>query len=298
MFYLINKPRWMSSFDVIRKLRKILLIKKLWHTWTLDTLATGCLLIATGKSTKLIPLLEKSYKTYIFELDISRSSPSLDEETPISPWDMTTFIEKTPVELTNFLLSQTHEIPPRYSAIHIDGKRAYELARQGKEISLPCREVHIADVKILTFTPPYFRIEITISAGGYIRSLAPLIAHFFWVADSGLITSIDRSIIHIQNWCKLEKLFAQELDHFDTNKYIDYNILFPDIPNIPIDDIQIIERLKNWMPIAQTMLENTTNTSKNVIGDFVFLESTENLSLCQFDGSEYIVIKNHLKEIS
>ncbi len=80
MFYLINKPSGFTSFDVIRKLRKITGIKKMGHTGTLDPLATGCLLIATDNSTKLISRLEMDTKTYLFTVDMGLTSPSLDLE--------------------------------------------------------------------------------------------------------------------------------------------------------------------------------------------------------------------------
>lgn len=129
MFYLIYKPIGFTSFDVIRKLRRITGIKKMGHTGTLDPHASGCLLIATGDSTKLISRLENSIKRYQFTVDISTTTPSLDLETEATPVNGI-FIDHSNEELIEFLESQKTELPPKYSAIHIDGKRAYELVRK------------------------------------------------------------------------------------------------------------------------------------------------------------------------
>ena len=114
MFYLIDKPVWFSSFDVIRKLRKTLNMKRIGHAGTLDPLASWCLLIATGNSTKLLPLLDGSEKTYIFSVRIDGSTPSLDLGTEVIEHTITSYTERTLVELRDFLLSQTEQIPPRY----------------------------------------------------------------------------------------------------------------------------------------------------------------------------------------
>jgi tRNA pseudouridine55 synthase len=98
------------------------------HTGTLDPLATGCLLIATENSTKLIPLLESAEKEYIATIDFSGKSDSYDRGTTIESVDATSFRWKTDRELCTFLLSLSSQIPPRYSAIHVDGVRAYEKA--------------------------------------------------------------------------------------------------------------------------------------------------------------------------
>jgi tRNA pseudouridine55 synthase len=81
--------------------------------------------------------------------------------------------------LVEYIQSQTEQIPPSYSALHIDGKRAYEIARQGEQITLPSRQISVKNIIIHTFAPPVFEIELTISSGGYIRSFAPVIGRFF-----------------------------------------------------------------------------------------------------------------------
>lgn len=175
MFFLIDKPLGMTSFDVIRKLRKHLQIKKMGHTGTLDPLASGLLLIATGNSTKLIPLLESARKEYIATIELSGSSASLDRGTDIFTVSLESMKNPTDTEIEEFLLGLTSQIPPQYSALHIDGRRAYELAREGIEFEIEERAIQVERVKVLSRSETSLTIEILVSSGCYIRSLAPVI---------------------------------------------------------------------------------------------------------------------------
>ena len=129
MFYIIDKPLGISSFDVIRKLRKSLNIRKIGHAGTLDPLATGLLIIATQKSTKLLSLLDTARKEYIFTVRFDGKTDSLDMDTPLSPVDNSGFLSRTKKEIEHYILSQKLQIPPLYSALHIEGRRAYDRAR-------------------------------------------------------------------------------------------------------------------------------------------------------------------------
>lgn len=195
MFYLINKPIWFTSFDVIRKIRKITGIKKMWHTGTLDPLASGCLLIATENSTKLISRLENKTKTYIFTVDISKTSPSLDLEENVTDVDISNMRDYCDNDIIQFLENQTQQLPPKYSAIHIDGKRAYKLVRKGVEFDIEQRKIDVSQVEIIEKNLPKITIRLTLSSWGYVRSFAPLLADFFWVTNGGCITYLHREKI-------------------------------------------------------------------------------------------------------
>lgn len=243
MFYFIDKPIWISSFDVIRKLRKILWTKKMWHAGTLDPLASGCLLVATDNSTKLLPLLEWSDKAYIFTVDISGTTPSLDLGTDVTSFELSTYREKTPEELRDFLLSQTEQVPPRYSALHIDGKRAYELAREEVDFEIRPRPIQVKEVEIIRFSPPIFTISLRISSGGYIRSFAPIIGNFFG-SDGGYITELRRTAIHTQQR-SLSISQAKPLDTITQFDNLPRSVIFPELESIEIDkDIQLC--LQQW----------------------------------------------------
>lgn len=227
MLYLIDKPIGISSFDVIRALRKRTGIKKMGHAGTLDPLATGMILIATGEATKLIPYLEWGDKTYDFCVDISGSSPSLDAGTPIiwHSWDPDIYID--PTTLRNRLLEQTSQIPPTYSALHIDGQRAYTLARQGTLFEIPARSITVSDVLVTSIKLPKISLQMRISSGGYIRSFAPLIANWYnlpW----GYIASLRRTAIHFPYGDTLDVSHAQTLEDFDPSKFLPPTLLFRD----------------------------------------------------------------------
>ncbi len=232
MFYLINKPTTWTSFDIIRKFRSITGIKKVGHTGTLDPLASGALLLATDNSTKLISRIEKETKTYLFTVDMSLSSPSLDLEWDIISVDISSMKNHTNEEIQRFLLSQTSEIPPKYSAIHISGKRAYDLIRKGVEFDIAERPLSISSVIVVEQSLPRITIRITISAGWYIRSLAPVIARFFGVTDGGCITSLHREKI----W-SLDLRDSMTIDAIDLTHHIAYSELFSSIDSYILDII-------------------------------------------------------------
>lgn len=230
MFFLINKPIGFTSFDVIRKLRGMTGIKKMWHTGTLDPLATGALLIATDNSTKLISRLETADKRYLFTVDIGISSPSLDMEWGIESVSIESMRNHTIEEVREFLENQTTQIPPKYSAIHIDGKRAYELVRKWKEFDIPQRPISVSGVEIVDISLPKITIRLTISAGGYIRSFAPILGDFFGVPGGGCITSLHRERIG-----NIDLSRSMGFNTLDMTKTIPYSDLFIHIPVYHLD---------------------------------------------------------------
>ncbi len=234
MFYLIDKPLSLSSFDIIRKLRKILDTRKIGHTGTLDPLATGCLLIATGNSTKLIPLLEKLEKTYRFTVRIDGTTESLDLGKEIAYHEMSSILEKTSRELEGFLLGQYEQTPPKYSALKIAGVPAYKRTRRGEDIILAARPISIKEVEILRFSPPEFEIRLRISSGGYIRSLAGVIGGFFGL-PGGYITALRREIIHAPGY-DLTLAQAQRIDGTDPLSPIPYDIIFQEYHFQEVDE--------------------------------------------------------------
>lgn len=195
MWYLIDKPEKMSSFDVIRTLRKKFGIKKFGHIGTLDPLATGLLLLASENSTKLLSLINSDKKTYRFCVHLDGKSTSLDAGEVIQKVDISQKIPRSNEEIRDFLLQLKKQTPPKFSALHINGRRAYELARDGVDFSLPERDIEITDVEIFLQTKNTIELSLTISSGGYIRSLAPVIGDFFGI-EGGYISSLRREKLH------------------------------------------------------------------------------------------------------
>ncbi len=174
-----DKPLTWSSFDVVNKVRwtlcKHLGVKKLkvGHTGTLDPLATGLVTICTGKMTKQIEDLQALEKEYIAELKLGETTPSFDLETEpdaIYPFEHITR-EKLEEILPQFVGS-IMQTPPAYSAIKVDGKRAYKYARKGQEVNIKAKELVIESIDILDFDLPKCTLKIVCSKGTYIRALA------------------------------------------------------------------------------------------------------------------------------
>lgn len=170
---LINKPVGWTSFDVVNKLRYKLKIKKIGHAGTLDPLATGLLILCTGKMTKRIDEFQAQEKEYTGKFIIGQSTPSHDLETEVSEMkDISAISEAEIIEASKKFLGTIQQIPPLHSAIKVDGKRAYKMARKGKELELKPREVKIAAFDIVEIKKPAVSFRIVCSKGTYIRSIA------------------------------------------------------------------------------------------------------------------------------
>lgn len=169
---LIDKPLQWTSFDVVNKLRGRLKIKKIGHAGTLDPLATGLLILCTGKMTKRIDEYQAQEKEYTGNLVLGQTTPSHDLETVVSEAkDISSLSEEVIVEATRKFIGIIQQIPPFHSAIKVDGKRAYALARQGKEPELKPREVTVFEFEITAIDLPMVSFRIVCSKGTYIRSL-------------------------------------------------------------------------------------------------------------------------------
>ena len=168
---IVNKPKGITSFDVIRRLKKILKTKKIGHTGTLDPLATGVMLMCVGKATKLASDLEAKAKIYIANFDIGYATDTYDIEGKkiveniinVSKEDLEQSIKK--------FIGNIKQVPPMYSAIKIDGNKLYHLARKGIEVERPERDITIEYINLLDFKDNKAKIETKVSKGCYIRSL-------------------------------------------------------------------------------------------------------------------------------
>lgn len=171
--YLINKPLGWTSFDVVKKVRNALRIKKVGHAGTLDPLATGLLIVCAGKKTKSIDTYQAQEKEYTGTFVLGKTTESFDLEKEVievaDPHHLTLEeINKAVSSLTGDIL----QIPPMHSAIKVDGKRVYESARKGIEVKMEPRAVQVRIFEITRFELPEIDFKIVCSKGTYIRSLA------------------------------------------------------------------------------------------------------------------------------
>lgn len=169
----INKPAGITSHTVVNKLRKHYGIKKIGHAGTLDPFATGVLILLVGReSTKRSQELMKQDKIYRTKLKLGYISDTYDKDGVIQEYN----IQKVPTRLEidqiiSSFIGEISQIPPMYSAIKINGKKMYELARKGQTVDIPPRLVNIYDITVLDYTYPYLTLDISCSSGTYIRSL-------------------------------------------------------------------------------------------------------------------------------
>lgn len=175
----IDKPLGWTSFDVVKRLRgaiqKRLYVNKfkVGHAGTLDPLATGVLIVCTGRATRKIDTLQNGEKEYVATIKLGSTTPSFDLETTVDaeyPWQHITRerIERT---LPSFK-GKIMQVPPIFSAVKIDGKRAYNLARKGKDVELKAKPLEIKEIELLSCELPDVTIRIVCSKGTYIRAFA------------------------------------------------------------------------------------------------------------------------------
>ena len=167
----VNKPKGITSFDVIRKLKKILKTKKIGHTGTLDPLATGVMLVCVGKATKLASDLEAKDKIYIADFDIGYATDTYDIEGKKIAENIIEVSKENLEQSIKKFIGNIKQVPPMYSAIKIDGNKLYHLARKGIEVERPKRDVTIEYINLLDFKNNKAKIETEVSKGCYIRSL-------------------------------------------------------------------------------------------------------------------------------
>jgi tRNA pseudouridine55 synthase len=170
---LINKPIEWTSFDAVRKIRNTIRIKKVGHAGTLDPLATGLLIICTGKFTKKINEYMAKEKEYTGTFTLGAITPTYDLESQPIDFKPTEGITPEMIrDATNRFTGPILQVPPAHSAIKLEGKRVYELARQGKEVKLEPRPVTITEFEITGIEMPVVSFRVVCSTGTYIRSLA------------------------------------------------------------------------------------------------------------------------------
>lgn len=208
---LINKPYEWTSFDVIRKVRHLIKIKKVGHAGTLDPLATGLLIVCTGKFTKRINDFMAQEKEYTGSITLGATTPTFDlESEPENIKDTTGISAEQIHEATRPFTGHILQVPPMHSAIKKDGTRIYELARRGETIELEPRKLFIKSFEITGIAMPVLHFKVVCSTGTYIRSLA----NDFGAAlgCGGYLSSLCRTAIgafRLENSVTIEELEAQ-----------------------------------------------------------------------------------------
>ena len=220
-FIYINKPYGMSSFGALAHIRYVVSKRihvkrvKMGHAGTLDPLATGVLILCTGKKTKQIEQLQLHTKEYTATLQLGATTPSYDREHTV---DMTYPTRHITRELILQTLKQfvgdIEQVPPLFSAVMVDGDRAYKLARKGSNVELKAKPIHIDELELTDFCPEKMQMSIRVvcGKGTYIRSLARDIGHA--LGSGAFLTALCRTRlgdIRIED-CQTFESFPQWLD--------------------------------------------------------------------------------------
>ncbi len=213
-----DKPLGWTSFNLVNRVRGVLSrhlgVKKLkvGHAGTLDPLATGVMILCTGKNTKLIESFQYQTKEYVATIKLGATTPSFDLETEIDAEYPTEHItEKLIKETLQKFIGEIQQIPPTYSAIKINGKRAYEYARKGDEVELKPKTLVIDEIELLDYKMPEIVVRVVCSKGTYIRALARDIGEA--LQSGGYLTALRRTQIgdiRVEN-CQQYDDFVKEL---------------------------------------------------------------------------------------
>ena len=194
----LDKPLTWSSFSLVNKFRyeacRFLGIRKLkvGHAGTLDPLATGVMILCTGKHTKHIPQLQEGRKEYIADIRLGQTTPTFDLETEPDAYFPTEHITREAVEeVLKSFIGTIEQVPPVFSAVKVDGRRAYDLARKGRDFELKAKTLVIDELELLDYDLPHLRIRVVCSKGTYIRALARDIGTA--LGSGGHLTALQRT---------------------------------------------------------------------------------------------------------
>jgi tRNA pseudouridine55 synthase len=212
----IDKPGGMTSHDVVNRVRRIAGQRRVGHAGTLDPLATGSLLLCLGPATRLIEYLVGQSKLYEAVVRLGQTTDSYDAEGEITRERPFTAVTRAAIEaaLPHFQ-GNIQQLPPMYSAVKKDGRRLYELARQGVEVERAPRSITIYKIELLAWRPPDLTIQVACSSGTYIRSLAHDLGE--WLGCGGHITALRRTAVgqfQISDATPLDQLTPENLPRY------------------------------------------------------------------------------------
>lgn len=222
---IINKPKGWTSHDVVAKLRGLLGIQKIGHTGTLDPDATGVLCICIGKATKLAAYLTEDEKEYrvIMKLGVTTDTQDATGKV-ISETAVLNITREDAEEAFRKFRGKIVQIPPMYSAIKVGGVPLYRLARKGKEVTRKPREVFISDIKLLEFSLPLIKFDVTCSKGTYIRTLCADIGNYLGIGAH--MWSLDR--LRSGDYSVKDALNIEDVERLNKNGEIESKIISMD----------------------------------------------------------------------
>ena len=292
----VYKEKGFTSHDVVAKLRGIVGQKKIGHTGTLDPDATGVLPVCLGKATKLCDLLTDKNKTYEAVLLLGKTTDTQDITGEVLEEKSTEALTEEKVrEAIEGFIGDYEQIPPMYSALKVNGKKLYELAREGKVIERKARPVKILDIQILEIDLPKVRMEVSCSKGTYIRTLCHDIGEK--LGCGGCMESLIRTRV---STFRIED--AKTLDEIETLKQegklaellVPINAMFPFYPKITVkDDWKAFA--KNGNPLDLKMLKEACGQDEETQVR-LYDESGKFIAIYQWKEKKYHIVKMFFNE--
>lgn len=274
-FLVIDKEEGKTSTDIDRAVKKALHEKKVGHLGTLDPFATGLLIIGVNDATKLFTLIEEDKKTYTAILKLGQSTDTYDhlgkviEEKEIHP-----FTKEDILKVFNSFIGKTEQIPPKYSAKHINGKRAYDLALQGFDVELKPQQIEIFSLDLFDYSFDTIKFKATVSKGTYIRTLG---------------FDIAKKLNNIGYLLKLRRNNIGNISESDSIKESDIS----DEKLIPLNKFFNYKTIEVIDPLLQKKIKNGNPLSLNENDDFIFFQIDDNLvALYKKVENKYLCFKS------
>ena len=283
---LVHKPKGVTSHDIVIRIRKNLHVKKVGHFGTLDPLATGLLLIAVGKATRLFPFYLRSTKTYLGQIRLGYSTDTYDAEGKPASEESKNYPDNTKLlEIMNNFLGETEQLPPPYSAKKYKGEALYKRVRGQKEYELKSTNITVYFFRLKMYSPPYMEFEIKCSSGTYIRSIAHDLGK---ISGCGAhLNSLLRTEIgefHIDKSHTVEEIEKMaSVGHAD--KFLHpLEVLLPEFPKIIVKDNDAL-RIRNGSPFIPDIMPLDPSPKNDTITEELETQSIFRI----FDSREKLI---------
>lgn len=273
----VYKPTGITSFDVVRTVRKISNVKKVGHAGTLDPEASGVLPVCIGKATKAIDYIMGDFKIYEAELKLGVITDTYDREGKILKESEVNASEEEITQAINSFIGEIKQVPPMYSALKVNGKKLYELARAGIEIERQARPILIYNIDIIEINTPYVKFRVKCSKGTYIRSLCYDIGEL--LNCGGMMWNLQRTAtgqFHIEDTINIEDLNVENI----SKHLMPIEKIFQGNTKITIED-RFVKFLLNGVVVKDKALaskfqENITYSIYNNDNNFIGIADKSN----------------------
>lgn len=281
----INKPQGLTSRDVVNRIQRVVRPVKVGHTGTLDPLATGVLLVALGPATRLTEFSHEQSKEYVGTFELHQTSDTLDVEGTVVPIDQPAVVSR---EALLAALAQwkgnIQQTPPKYSAINIGGKRAYDLARNGQEFTIPTRQVAIHDLELTSYVDATFELRIECSTGTYVRTLGSDIAKT--CQTDAVMSKLTRTRIGPTTLAECIDLSQLDSAHNIASHLRPAKDLISTLPSLMLEST-LLTQIRNGIKIPVEILQGHTGNSTVPKRVAVTDEQSELVGILEKSGDRY-----------